>query len=390
MSVHEAGAQMLGYLYQVRLALYLLLNNEDPSAMISIEKFDDIAFESNGTPYELIQMKHHTTNLGDLTDKSVDLWRTFKSWIDTISNDLTILEHTNFIIITTACVPAGSAAEKINQGENEVAYSLLKKVAEDKKNKSNALFYNAFLNQEASKIKTLLSKAKIIGSSSNISDVRDDIKKVIRYSCKHEHIDYVTDRVEGWWFNEVIKALLSNNSVLISQGMLQNKIIEISRQYDDDNLPIEFWNLDSIEEKDLDTKDRLFLEQLRLISSSNNTLKIAIRDYYRASVQRSSWLRKGLIFANELDSYENRLKDAWERAFAAMEENLSEYGEPTEDEKIREGRALYRNVTGQDIRIRDKCEAPYVMHGTYHIMSNALDIGWHIDFIKRIKQIMEG
>ena len=39
MSNHQATEQMLGYLYQVRYALALLLDNSDPNCQISIEKF---------------------------------------------------------------------------------------------------------------------------------------------------------------------------------------------------------------------------------------------------------------------------------------------------------------------------------------------------------------
>lgn len=42
---HNAAGQMLGYLYQVRYALNLLMSSDDPSYQISIEKFDDIAFD---------------------------------------------------------------------------------------------------------------------------------------------------------------------------------------------------------------------------------------------------------------------------------------------------------------------------------------------------------
>ena len=38
---HQASEQMLGYLYQVRYALALLLENDNSDCQISIEKFDE-------------------------------------------------------------------------------------------------------------------------------------------------------------------------------------------------------------------------------------------------------------------------------------------------------------------------------------------------------------
>lgn len=50
MPSHDASEQMLGYLYQVRYALSLLLKNDNPNYQISIEKFDDVAFVENDIP----------------------------------------------------------------------------------------------------------------------------------------------------------------------------------------------------------------------------------------------------------------------------------------------------------------------------------------------------
>lgn len=109
MVTHEATASMIGYLYQVRYALKHLLYEENPSTQISIEKFDDIALESEtGNPIEIIQTKCHTERKGDLTDRSTDLWRTIKVWIDAVCEDSTLLENTKFVIITTASIPGNS------------------------------------------------------------------------------------------------------------------------------------------------------------------------------------------------------------------------------------------------------------------------------------------
>lgn len=381
---------MLGYLYQVRFALYMLLKNDNSDAQISIEKFDDVTFETNGTPYELIQLKHHTNKAGSLSDKSGDLWRTLKVWIDMINSDKTLLETTDFVIITTAQVNEGTAAFKIQKNECSEAYSILKETAQNSVNKENKPFYQSFLSMDEKEIKKLLSHICILSSAPDIVDVLENMKKILKYSCPFEYLDTVTERVEGWWFKEVIKALKSDVAVIMSQRQLHGKVLEISQQYDEDNLPIDFGELDSIDEKDLDSKDRLFLEQLRLIKTSSNTLNIALRDYYRASMQRSSWIRQGLLYADELDRYECRLKDSWERAFATMQDNLQDYGNATDLEKEKEGRTLYNHVSNSDIRIRDKCYESYVMHGTYHIMANSLTVGWHVDFVKKLKHLLEG
>jgi hypothetical protein len=109
MAAHQAAEQMLGYLYQVRSALLLLLRNDDVHTQISIERFDDVAFMEDDTPVALIQNKHHIRRRGNLTDASTDLWRTINAWCDTIFQTPSIVENSRFLILTTALAPAGSA-----------------------------------------------------------------------------------------------------------------------------------------------------------------------------------------------------------------------------------------------------------------------------------------
>ena len=389
MASHNAAGQMLGYLYQVRCALNLLLESDEPSYQISIEKFDDIAFDRKGTPIQLIQAKHHTTP-ASLTDSSTDLWRTLNVWLDAITNDFSLLDHTDFVIITTAEVPDGSAAELIQKQKYQEAFEKLKDAIKDSKNQTNKLFYCKFKTIDDPILFRLVKRIRIISSSSGIVDIEKDIQKQIRYSCKPEHVSLATERIEGWWFQECIQALSSSDPVITTQRQLHSKVYEITRQYGDDNLPIEFWDLDEVEEADLNPKDRVFLEQLRLLQYHSRTLRLALQDYYKASMQRSSWLRQGLVYANELDTYEHQLKDAWEHAFADMEEDLEDYGSPTEQEKIKAGKALYSRIMGQDIRIRPGVNVSYVMHGTYHHLANSLTIGWYIDFFENLKHLLEG
>ena len=57
-----------------------------------------------------------------------------------------------------------------------------------------------------------------------------------------------------------------------------------------------------------------------------------------------------------------------------MEEYLEDYGNPTEEEKIKAGKDLYRRVMDKDIRIGSGVDAGYVMQGTYHHLANSLKI----------------
>lgn len=396
MNNHQAVGSMLGYLYQVRYALFLLLNNDDEQTQISIEKFDDIAFSNDGdAPEVMLQLKHHTKAYGNLTDASTDIWRTIKVWVDLVKKDPSFLSSTKFLILTTAKAPEGTAANYLKPQSREMgrdeerAYNILENVARTSTNVAHTKYYNEFISLGDEPAKRLVSNIYIIDGSSNIVDVKDDILKIIRYGSLPKFEQKIFERLEGWWWDKSIEYLLSDELVFISQKQIRSIIASIRDEYTEDNLPIDVPFLDEIEIDSLPEDKRIFYEQLQLICLGNNRIKFAISDYYRAFGQRASWVREDLLYINELDRYEERLLDEWKRLFFEMEEKLDEYGDLIEEkQKQKYGKSLFSRIHDMDIRIRPRCCEPFVMRGSYHMLANKLLVGWHIDFDRRLRKLL--
>lgn len=391
MSNHQASEQMIGYLYQVRFALALLLDDDNPNSQISIEKFDDIAFSQDGEPRQLIQLKHHVQKHGNLSDSSTDLWRTLKVWIDTIKKSPEILNEAKFLIITTAIAPDNTASSYLKDNEirdANIAYQKLKVVSDKSENKEHKKYYDAFSGMEESIMKKLLSQTYIIDKASKITDVEKTFRKQIRYSCVPKYEDPICQRLEGWWYKKAIEALCSDEPIFVTQSQVRTLIVSISQEYTEENLPIDIFDIEDFQESDLGADEKVFYEQLKLISIGNRRMQMALRDYYRAFRQRANWIRNDLLYINELEKYEERLIDEWEHSFAAMEDDLAQCVGVTENEKIKEGRKLFSDIEKRDIRIRPKCQEAFVMRGSYHILANQLRVGWHKDFYERLRQLI--
>jgi len=395
MTSHQAREQMLGYLYQVRYALLLLLQNDDEQAQISIEKFDDIAFVADDNPQTMIQLKHHIKTQGNLSDASTDLWRTIKVWADLVASNTDCLRHTKFVIITTAIAPDNTAASylrsssQLSNRNTTLAFNILKEVTKTSDNKLHKPYYTAFNNLGDGLARKLIDNIYVFDGSSNIIDVKEDIKKHIRYGCLPKYEQRMCERLEGWWYSKCIECLVSEVPVYINQNQIRFVIASFRDEYTEDNLPIDVPILDEVNIEDLPEKDRVFVEQLRLICISNQRITLAIRDYYRAFKQRANWIRDELLYINELDKYEERLIDEWQRMFLTMQEYLEEYGDSIDENlKQRHGRSLYNKIQDKDIRIRERCGEPFVMRGSYHSLANRLSVGWHIDFETRLKELL--
>lgn len=342
-------------------------------------------------PKELIQLKHHVRRHGDLTNGSTDLWRTLKVWIDIISDAPNMLSGTGFFVITTAIAPDNSAAYHLKNDVNrniESAYEILKKTCITSKNKDHKKYHEAFLNAGEITVKCLLNQVYIVDSASNIIEVEKAFRKHIRYTCVPKHEGQICERLEGWWYRKAIEALCSDTPVFVTQSQVRSFIVSVHQEYSEDNLPIDIFDIETLQEGDLSDNEKVFFEQLKLISLGRRRMQIALRDYYCAFRQRANWVRNDLLYVNELEKYEQRLIDEWEHAFAAMEDDLAGFNGATEDEKEKAGRALFSDIEKRDIRIRPKCQEAFVMRGSFHMLANQLKVGWHIDFYDRLKKLL--
>ncbi|MFK4548202.1 hypothetical protein RKD29_007798 [Streptomyces tendae] len=78
---HSAAPNAIGYQHQTWWALVELLQTgaSRPDAALSLELYDDVAWEQAGTATELFQVKHRIGEHRSLTDTVTDVWRTLKA-----------------------------------------------------------------------------------------------------------------------------------------------------------------------------------------------------------------------------------------------------------------------------------------------------------------------
>lgn len=395
MATHDAPGQMAGYLYQVLAALLLILDSKNDLNKLCIEKFDDVAFVETDKPKVMIQVKHQINARGKLTNTSTDLWRSINSWCDSIKTNSMDILTTSFVILTTAVAPDDSAAYFLRgQQKNrntEKALELILTAANGTQETTKA-FRNNFLSLSDEKRRQLISNIYIYDNSMQIKSFREELKRRIRWGTLPRFEDLICEQLEGWWFQKAIQFLCSDQTVYIDQKQVQSKIYEISSSYREDSLPITVDPLTFPSEKDLkafETDTQVFIEQLKLIVLSEERIKRAIRDYYHAYQQRAKWVREDLLYIDELETYETQLVDEWQRLFEISKEELSDVDSIDENIKRKIGKKLYNDVENLELYIRERVTQPFIMRGTYHGLSNKLQIGWHTDFYDRLYKLLK-
>ncbi|MBN9236971.1 MAG: hypothetical protein ACJAVZ_001462 [Afipia broomeae] len=381
-STHEASASATGYLFQCRYALLAGLQAiaKSPQLEISIEKFDDVGFEVDGEPTQLIQTKHHVGKLGNLTDASVDLWKTLLIWAKRVAEDVEAPFRIKFVLLTTGLAPDGSAAAFLRMRERDEAAAdqLLLQTAASSKNKENAAAYHIYATLPEDLRQSMLKAILVLDGSPNIVDVGDEIARELVHAAPRDQVDHLVERLEGWWFGVVIKALSGAGPSAIPVLAIDQRVDELREEFRRDALPVDYASAYPSPTVVAELDKRPFVKQLRRIEIGPRRVEFAIRDYYRASEQRSRWAREELLVGGELESYERQLVEAWEPRHAALVDELAPGCPP--GEKVAAGQLLYKWVENEAQFTLRSVRDRFLTHGSYHILSNRYAVGWHPEY----------
>ncbi|MEO2090252.1 MAG: ABC-three component system protein [Gemmataceae bacterium] len=385
-----AGASATGYLYQCRYALRLLLerlNLNDMGAELSVEKFDDISFDHNNAPVEMIQTKHRHNAAPDLTDSSPDLWKTIRVWAEGLKAGRFNLPQTSLVIVTTATCAAGSAAEYLRHGNGRDAKKALKLIIAARKGMAGATLEparKAFAALNRAEQLLLVNAITVVDASPDINATTSAIRTALGRPVHSDHMAAFIERLEGWWLGQLIVRLSGAVDAPVTATQLDAHIDELRETFRLDALPIDYASGPPPDVGfPIDDSSR-FVRQLALIGLLRQRLTQAITDYQRAYAQRSRWLRDNLLMAKQLDAYDDQLVGDWLWRFQTMEQDTDGVTETTALERT--GRSMYEALLATPRTIRTNCTEAYVGRGSYHCLADLPRprVGWHRDYLTRI------
>jgi hypothetical protein len=385
----SAADSALGYLYQCRVALVSALRRvrAGEEFLLHLETLDDVVFEHKGAPPDLLQTKHRRKRSANLTDASADLWKTIRIWCEGTSAG-EILPLASLYLVTTSTAGDGSVASYLRTGGRDVqkAVERLRSTARSSTNQANQLAYSAFLGLSTAGQKQLLERVIVIDAAPNIVDLDAELRKEVRWAVDREHVEPFLRRLEGWWLQRAVGQLVSKSSLPVISNEFESQMDDLREQFKRDALPID----EDILAAEVDQsayQDAVFVRQLQIINIGTRRIVAAIREYFRAFEQRSRWVREELLFVGELEKYERRLVEEWELVFERMNDELG----PSETEEVKQkaAHAIYKWVEEKVIPIRPNVTEPFVTRGSYQLLSDRLRVGWHPEFMDRLRLLLD-
>lgn len=386
-----AGAPMVGYLYQIRIALlWAIRRGRTGDFTVSLETLDDVTFEVGGEAAAVLQAKHSLNAAATLTDLSPELWKTLRIWMVGLASSEIPAVAARFLI-STAVAPVGSACAALGpegQGRDVAeAAKRLKHAAISSTNVDLKTAFDAYLALDEAEREQMLSRVYVVPAQPNAAAIIEDLKVELYYVSLHHH-DLSVQMLEGWWFRRVLHELVHPGGG-IPRAEIDAQISDIQDSLKADSLPIDeeldalMIALDQLPE----FATRPFYKQVELVGGSQLRIRNAITSYLQAFQQRSAWTRDDLLFDADLQKYDARLHAEWQLHYAQVCDELG--NDATEAAMAEAGRAILKWAEDAHIPIRSGVNVPWVCRGSLHMLAEDRRLGWHPDFESRLKAIFD-
>ncbi|WP_238538010.1 ABC-three component system protein [Paraburkholderia atlantica] len=353
---------------------------------VGLETLDDVVFESEGRPTDLLQAKHRLKRVAVLSDASPDIWKTFRIWLVARAAGQTD-PATRLILVSTGVCVAGSAAYMLgddDQRDEAGALALLITAAETSESQQNEEGCALFLALSDSDKRAFLRNVFVLDGVATVVDVEAELHTELRLAVPRPQIPNALNALEGWWFGQAVKQLSSPGGLrTVSSQAVELKLTDIREQCRADALLIDNEILQKkLDEAALNAYARYtFAKQVTLVTKNQRRLNRAITDYFRAFAQRSAWLRENLLLQENDDDFRRELYEAWDVRFARALDLLD--AAASEQERIEAGEALLSWVeTEADASLKAGFKASWMARGTLHELSNDREVGWHPDYFE--------
>ncbi len=389
-SQYSAAEQGLGYIYQARFALWKIMELPEDYSLL-LEKEDDVDFDDASGRKSLMSLKHKAE--GDtLSDLATDFWKSVRIWLAHYKSNGSIGCNSRFMLFTTGVVSADSILTMFKDEtiDGEARAQAVQKPLANSKSVLVVAVRADLQTLDANELADFFSRITIADATLRITEIPSAVTNRHLRTIRRESRLSLFERLEGWWMDQAIRLLAGERTAAISGVEVSDKLSALAEEYRTDNLPITFRQRQP-DSMDVANDPRLFVEQLRALELSTARLQAAIIDYYRAFEQRSSWARENLLVSNEIEEYEDRLIDEWNRYKEFVFETISESSDDAAC--LKAGRELYRWAEQEttSLRIRERVTEPYVVRGAFHILANVRPqprVHWHPRFMLRLAQVL--
>lgn len=382
-SKHSASGPMAGYSFQFYRALSWLADATSEE-LIGIETGDDISVVEKEGSFIFEQDKHSIAvqNVNPIGDTSKSFWNTLGIWLDLVKNKKLPVKNCRFLMVTNKHVPNDCLIKQISSAESDKDYSLCVAKIHSVSNFPQKIqpLVKKVLQNDDSFIVSLLRQIELVDQECNRDNsalkaqIIENLRIPSGISNKSEEIFH---EMLGWVQQAAMRAWYQNKPAII-QGQAFINALDAARhsRIREKKLERSAHLIEVPKDKVLQHRGSVFVKQMILITNDENEINDAVNDFIRASSELLRLSDEGELTPSDLKTLKYDLVDRWK---------------PIRRRNIR----IHKDKNGKDIgyHIFDETtnnylvsigglptEHPYFTRGTYHRLSENLEVGWHSRF----------
>lgn len=379
--------KVYAFMIQAHHMLYELLNCKKGDC-VSVEVFDDVGVEHEDGSKDAIQMKSALSNRNPVSNRSVDLWKTMYNWLIAVEGGTLDSENAKFVLFINVDKDGTIVNEFHSSNTLEMADNAWENARQtfyddkgnpkgigDEYKKYVEYFFSHDKKELACKVIKNFEFKKCIQNYS--TTVREEFNKTL---IPADIIEPIYRAIIGWIDISLTNMVEAGMPIVIPFETYHAQLTALVREHNQIHSLMPHSVKPSEQEIQREfQKQRTYIEQLAIIDCEYTEKVVAINDYLRASIDRTIWAENGCISVQNLQTYEEKLKRAWD-----LQKRMIML-EKKNDSPKDQGKWIYYKCQEKKVEMDTVSVPEFFQNGCYHALSDDLEIGWHPDYLKEIK-----
>ena len=383
----EVPGQLFGYTLQYPRAYLRLLEIPD-DACVSIEDIGDVSvLYSDGSKLSE-EDKSTIRNINPVSDKSTNLWKTIYNWLNKINDGVLNVEMDKFVLYTNHLVPTDSIVQKLNSSidninELDEIINEINSIKESSQVDSDIYKYIDFILSETNlfKFKKFIKNFELVTDKKTDNVYKEIEKKLIHdLGITENQTEIILQEGTGWLQKQFMEKAANHKDLCIKRI----DYMKFIKPFYNKVLVSEL--IDYACSKSLTNEQQLsilgnhptYVKQLELINLETDDILEAINDYYKSEINRDKWNEDGILSLEDLQTFKTDLISIYKKSKRIIDIRNAN------NTDIERGQLLYSDCQLKDIQLAQKIPPSRTVQGTYHLLSDEKELGWHPDWKSRL------
>lgn len=378
---------LLGYIRQLDRALVHLLDGRAGDD-VSLEVFGDIGVLSDDGSALTEEAKSRTGRGNPLANRAVDLWKTFRNWIDAVEDGHLCATHTVFQLYVSRPFPtdiAARLAQARTPAEVEAAFAYAWAELEvDPTSSSPSARVADGIREHVTRVlqapratrDAIFSRFRIeVGTGEADAELRGALDGLIVSDAVREQLMVA---LRGWVLTRVVEQLERGGPAHLAHDEFRRAVIEYRTRIEKRDQLLSVAADPHAEDMERELALRVYVKQLDLIDVEEDEKSDAVIDFLTASTDRVAWAAELRVFEEDLVRFEREIRIAWRRESRQCHTEFRQLSE------VDRGRMIFTRCAAHQSRLAGLEIPEAFCRGNFHKLADERAIGWHPDFLRRL------